>query len=198
MIAQLTGKILHTNPPQMVLEVGDIGYEVLCPLNTFYKLKNNPLDNTKHTIHTQLIVRDDSHTLYGFNSVDEKTVFNELMRVSGVGAKVALAILSTLSIRDILSCVANDEVGILQQTPGIGKKTAQKMIVELQDRLPKLNLANHATKNKAGNISASANQVALSALLSLGFKEKEAQKMLVGIDTSLSTAAIIRLALQNK
>lgn len=191
MIAKLTGNIIDVNPPLLVLEIAGIGYEICCPLNTF-----NHLEQNKHTLHTQLIVREDSQTLYGFNSIDEKTMFNELMRVNGVGAKVALAILSTLSIADILSCVADDEVVLLQQTPGIGKKTAQKLIVELQDRLPKLSFNIQGTQTKIVNTKAF--ESALSALQSLGFKTKEAQNMLVGIDKSLNTQEIIHLALKNK
>lgn len=195
MIAQLTGRVIHSSPPQMVLEVAGIGYEVLCPLNTFYQL-----DTEKHTIYTQLIVKEDAHTLYGFNSLDEKLIFNELMRASGVGAKVALAILSTLSIRDVVDCISSGDYILLQQTPGIGKKTAQKIIVELKDRLPKLPLSGRvqvmSTQQNIGNQVAL--DKALSALVSLNFKEKEAQTMLVGVDRSLSAEEMIKLALIRK
>ncbi len=191
MIAQLTGKIISTNPPNIVLDVNNIGYDILCPLNTFYKLNKD-----KHTLYTQLIVREDSHTLYGFNSIDEKIVFNTLIKVNGVGPKVGLAILSTLMIVDIIDCIVNDNIAILQKTPGIGKKTAQKIIVELKDRLPQLELS---YQQKLTNISSKNNQQAEAALSSLGFKAKEVQNMLKNINTSeLSVQEIIRLALKNK
>lgn len=195
MISQLTGKIISTNPPEIVLEVNGVGYEVLCPLNTFYQLKTD-----EHKLFTQLIVRQDSQTLYGFNHLDEKTLFNALIKVSGVGAKAALAILSTLSVADVLACVADDGVELLQQTPGIGKKTAQKMIVELKDRLPKLNLIGVDTKPTQATITPNnkAFNAALSALSSLGFKPKEAKAMLKEADNSLSTEELIRFALQGR
>ena len=195
MIAQLTGDIIHTNPPQIILQVGGIGYEVLCPLNTFYAL-----NQTKHTVYTQLIVREDAHTLYGFNTLDEKIIFNELIKVNGVGAKVALAILSTLSVGDVLTCVADDQVNLLQKTPGIGKKTAQKLIVELKDRLPKLTLSKSYQSNKSSllNQNQTSIDIAINALQSLGFKAKEAENMLSQIDHSLSVDQIIHLALKNK
>ncbi len=194
MIAQLTGSIITANPPNIVLNVNNVGYDILCPLNTFYEL------NTKqHTLYTQLIIRDDSHTLYGFNTIDEKTVFNTLIKVNGVGPKVALAILSTLSISDIIDCITNDDTAILAKTPGIGNKTAQKIIVELKDRLPKLNLN---IKQKLSNISLVNTQnsrQAETALRSLGFKTKEVQNMLSNINTTtLSVREIIKLALKNK
>lgn len=194
MIAQLTGNIISSQPPLLILVVNNIGYEVLCPLNTF-----SNLNTTNHTIYTQLIIREDSHTLYGFNSTDEKIIFNTLIKVNGIGPKVALAILSTLSISDIINCVANDNVELLQNTPGIGKKSAQKIIVELKDRLPKLAIAaNIDTAAIIGNNNIN-NSQALSALTSLGFKAKEAQKMLGQIDTTnLNTEQIIHLALKNK
>ena len=194
MIAQLTGNIISVNPPNIVLNVNNIGYDILCPLNTFYELNKE-----QHTLHTQLIIRDDSHTLYGFNTVDEKIIFNTLIKVNGVGPKVALAILSTLLIVDIMSCITNDDNATLAKTPGIGNKTAQKIIVELKDRLPKLSFECQQKSNYANTTNTPNKLQAEIALHSLGFKAKEVQNMLQNINIAeLNTQEIIRLALKNK
>ncbi len=195
MIGQLTGKILEKNPPEVLLEVGGIGYEVLCPMPTFYAMENRG----ELTLHTHFHVNEDAQTLYGFISKDEKTIFRELIRVNGVGPKVALSILSHLDIATLMSAVANDDDALLAKTPGIGKKTAQKLIVELKDRLAKLELINTNNQTVALSSSNPNTGKALSALQALGFKVKEAEKMLSAItDNSLSTEQLIRLALQNK
>ncbi|CAC9499125.1 Holliday junction ATP-dependent DNA helicase RuvA (EC 3.6.4.12) [uncultured Gammaproteobacteria bacterium] len=195
MIGQLTGKILEKNPPEVLLEVGGIGYEVLCPMPTFYAMENRG----ELTLHTHFHVKEDAQTLYGFISKDEKTIFRELIRVNGVGPKVALSILSHLDIATLMSAVANDDDALLAKTPGIGKKTAQKLIVELKDRLTKLELTDTNHQTVALSNSNPNTGKALSALQALGFKVKEAEKMLSAItDNSLSTEQLIRLALQNK
>ncbi len=195
MIGKLTGTILEKNQPELLLEVGGIGYEILCPMSSFYAMG----DEVNISLYTHLTVKEDSHTLYGFISKDEKTIFRELIRVNGVGPKVALAILSHLDIGSLMSAVANDDDVLLAKTPGIGKKTAQKLIVELKDRLEKLNLikaSNQATTISGNNPNS--NQ-ALAALQSLGFKVKEAEKMIAGVgNNTFSTEELIRHALQNK
>ncbi|BAS68008.1 Holliday junction branch migration protein RuvA [Bathymodiolus septemdierum thioautotrophic gill symbiont] len=195
MIGKLTGTILEKNQPELLLEVGGIGYEILCPMSSFYAMGNE----VNISLYTHLSVKEDSHTLYGFITKDEKTIFRELIRVNGVGPKVALAILSHLDIGSLMSAVANDDDVLLAKTPGIGKKTAQKLIVELKDRLAKLNLikaSNQATT--INNKNPNSNQ-ALAALQSLGFKVKEAEKMIASVSgDSLSTEELIRHALQNK
>ena len=196
MIGQLTGKILEKNPPEILLEVSGIGYEILCPMSTFYEMGAD----TNLVLHTHLHIKEDAHTLYGFISKDEKILFRELIRVNGIGPKVALAILSHLNIASLMNAVAHEDDVLLAKTPGIGKKTAQKLIVELKDRLEKLSLSNTANQQitASANINPNTKQ-ALAALQSLGFKAKEAEKMLAAIsDDSLSTEELIRLALQNK
>ncbi len=196
MIGQLTGKILEKNPPEILLEVNGIGYEILCPMSTFYEMGAD----TNLVLHTHLHIKEDAHTLYGFISKDEKTLFRELIRVNGIGPKVALAILSHLNVASLMNAVAHEDDVLLAKTPGIGKKTAQKLIVELKDRLEKLSLSNTANQQitASANINPNTKQ-ALSALQSLGFKAKEAERMLAAIsDDSLSTEGLIRLALQNK
>ena len=192
MIGQLTGKILSKNPPEILLEVGGIGYEVFCPMSSFYAISGVNI-----LLHTHLHIKDDAHTLYGFTSQDEKTMFRELIRVNGIGPKVALAILSYLSVGALINAISNKDDDLLAKTPGIGKKTAAKLIVELQDRLDKLNLQN---TTKPPKIATNPNiQQALQALQALGFRTKEAEKMLSTIaDNELSTEELIRLSLKNK
>ncbi len=195
MIAQLTGQIVEKTPPEILLKVGGITYEILCPMSSFYKIG----DETNLSLHTHLQVKEDAHTLYGFVSKDEKTLFRELIRVNGVGPKVALAILSHLDIGALISAVANEDDALLAKTPGIGKKTAQKLIVELKDRLAKLSLTDTKYQPSLASTNNPNITKALQALQALGFKVKEAEKMLSGIDNnSLSTEALIRQALQNK
>ncbi|SVE23248.1 uncharacterized protein METZ01_LOCUS476102 [marine metagenome] len=197
MIGQLKGQIISKNPPEVLLEVGGIGYELLCPMSTFYQLDNLSEDTL---LYTHLSIKEDSHTLFGFISMDEKNMFRELIRVNGVGPKVALAILSHLSVSSLVDCIISEDADLLAKTPGIGKKTALKLIVELQDRLDKVELVNASTSTMGHKTSYNPNaKQALAALQSLGFKTKEANKMVSKIeDKDLTTEQLIRLALQNK
>ena len=197
MIGQLKGQIISKNPPEVLLEVGGIGYELLCPMSTFYQLDNSTDDTL---LYTHLSIKEDSHTLFGFISKDEKSLFRELIRVNGVGPKVALAILSHLSVSSLVDCIISEDADLLAKTPGIGKKTALKLIVELQDRLDKVELVDASTSTMGHKTSYNPNaKQALAALQSLGFKTKEANKMVSAIDDqTLSTEQLIRLALQNK
>ena len=197
MIGQLKGQIISKNPPEVLLEVGGIGYELLCPMSTFYQLDNSSEDTL---LYTHLSIKEDSHTLFGFISKDEKSMFRELIRVNGVGPKVALAILSHLSVSSLVDCIISEDAELLAKTPGIGKKTALKLIVELQDRLDKVELVDASTSTMGHKTSYNPNaKQALAALQSLGFKTKEANKMISSIDDqTLSTEQLIRLALQNK
>ena len=197
MIGHLKGRIINKNPPEVLIEVEGIGYEVLCPMSTFYELDNLSEDIL---LFTHLSIKEDAHTLFGFITKDEKNVFRELIRVNGVGPKVALAILSNLSVNTLVQCISTEDADLLAKTPGIGKKTALKLIVELQDRLGKLELSGSLVSSKEFKQSSNPNsRQAIEALQSLGFKVKEANKMVSTIDDQdLSTEQIIRLALQNK
>ena len=197
MIGHLKGKITSKNPPEILIEVEGVGYEVLCPMSTFYALDDLTEDIL---LFTHLSIKEDAHTLFGFISKDEKNVFRELIRVNGVGPKVALAILSNLSVQSLVECISTEDADLLAKTPGIGKKTALKLIVELQDRLGKLELTGTIEKTRVLNQSSNPNsKQAIEALQSLGFKVKEANRMVSKIeDQDLSTEQIIRLALQNK
>ena len=197
MIGHLKGQIISKNPPEILLEVSGIGYELLCPMSTFYELGNL---NDEILLFTHLSIKEDAHTLFGLISKDEKNIFRELIRVNGVGPKVALAILSHLAVPSLIECIANEDSDLLAKTPGIGKKTALKLIVELQDRLSKVVLTSSSISNNAIQKSSNPNtQQAIEALQSLGFKTKEANNMVSKIeDKDLSTEQLIRQALQNK
>tara|TARA_Y100000741_G_scaffold354379_1_gene328643 strand:+ start:80 stop:673 length:594 start_codon:yes stop_codon:yes gene_type:complete len=197
MIGQLKGKIISKSPPEVLLEVQGIGYEILCPMSTFYELDNLSDDAL---LFTHLSIKEDAHTLFGFITKDEKNVFRELIRVNGVGPKVALAILSNLSVHSLVECISKEDADLLAKTPGIGKKTALKLIVELQDRLSKLDLAGSLANSSELKQNSNPNsKQAIEALQSLGFKAKEANRMVSKIeDQELSTEQLIRLALQNK
>ena len=197
MIGHLKGKIISKSPPEVLLEVQGIGYEVLCPMSTIYEL-DNLYDDV--LLFTHLSIKEDAHTLFGFITKDEKNVFRELIRVNGVGPKVALAILSNLSVHSLVECISTEDADLLAKTPGIGKKTALKLIVELQDRLSKLDLEGSLANSSEIKQNSNPNsKQAVEALQSLGFKAKEANRMVSKIeDQELSTEQLIRLALQNK
>ena len=197
MIGHLKGKVISKSPPEVLLEVQGIGYEVLCPMSTIYELDNLSDDVL---LFTHLSIKEDAHTLFGFITKDEKNVFRELIRVNGVGPKVALAILSNLSVHSLVECISTEDADLLAKTPGIGKKTALKLIVELQDRLSKLDLVGSLANSIEIKQNSNPNsKQAIEALQSLGFKAKEANRMVSKIeDQELSTEQLIRLALQNK
>ena len=197
MIGHLKGKIISKSPPEVLLEVQGIGYEVLCPMSTIYELDNLSDDVL---LFTHLSIKEDAHTLFGFITKDEKNVFRELIRVNGVGPKVALAILSNLSVHSLVDCISTEDADLLAKTPGIGKKTALKLIVELQDRLSKIELVGILANSTEIKQNSNPNsKQAIEALQSLGFKAKEANRMVTKIeDIELSTEQLIRLALQNK
>jgi Holliday junction DNA helicase RuvA len=184
MIARLSGTISAISPPELILDVGDIAYEILCPLPTFYQIQTGD----KITLNTHLSIKEDSHTLFGFLKTPDKTMFRELIKVSGIGPKVALAILSHLSSNELSNCIVNEDDNLIAKTPGIGKKTAQKLIIELKPKIAKLEFTSNKTSDNK----------AKEALLALGFKDKEISQMLKGADGTLSTEELIKYALKNK
>ena len=165
MIGRLTGLLLEKNPPQILLEVQGVGYEVDVPMSTFYNL---PGVNEKVILHTYLVVREDAQLLYGFGTHDERAAFRQLLKISGVGPKLALSVLSGLSLADLASAVVNKEVGRLTKIPGVGKKTAERLLLELQGKFTAL----PSSVTKGGATTHSTDIV--NALLALGYNEKEA------------------------
>src|SRR5574340_289010 len=131
MIGRLTGILLEKNPPQILLDVQGVAYELDVPMSTFYNL---PVLHEKVVLHTQLIVREDAHLLFGFSSLDERAAFRQLLKISGVGPKLALSVLSGLSLNDLAMAVANKEAGRLTKIPGVGKKTAERLLLELKGK----------------------------------------------------------------
>ena len=166
MIRRLSGTLLEKNPPQILLDVQGVGYEVDVPMSTFYNL---PALNEKVVLHTQLIVREDAHLLFGFLTQEERVAFRQLLKISGVGPKLALSVLSGLSLGDLAHAVANKEAGRLTKIPGVGKKTAERLLLELQGKF-----APSSAAGGSGAIMASAGNDIINALLALGYSEKEA------------------------
>lgn len=198
MIGLLRGQVVHKQPPFLLLDVNGVGYEIEAPMSTFYVL---PLDDTPVTLHTHLAIRDDAHVLYGFASAHDRALFRALLKVSGVGGKVALAILSGMTADEFSITIQAADVAALTRLPGIGKKTAERLIVEMRDRLEKLGPgASGAAAGVPGSVVKTVESPvddALSALQTLGYKPAEAQRMLRGVeDEGLSTEEIIKAALQ--
>ncbi|BCK86637.1 holliday junction ATP-dependent DNA helicase RuvA [Sideroxyarcus emersonii] len=166
MIGRLSGILLEKNPPQILLDVQGVGYEVDVPMSTFYNL---PALQEKVTLHTQLIVREDAHLLFGFLSQEERLAFRQLLKISGVGPKLALSVLSGLSIADLAAAVADKDASRLTRIPGVGKKTAERLLLELQGKF-----AASAPGTSSGMPAASSGGDIVNALLALGYNEKEA------------------------
>jgi holliday junction DNA helicase RuvA len=165
MIGRLTGILLEKNPPQILLDVQGVAYELDVPMSTFYNL---PVLHEKVVLHTQLIVREDAHLLYGFLSNEERIAFRQLLKISGVGPKLALSVLSGLSLSDLAVAVANREAGRLTKIPGVGKKTAERLLLELQGKF----VVSGANVVQGTVVSSPNNDIA-NALLALGYNEKE-------------------------
>ena len=194
MIGLLRGKILGKQPPRLLLDVHGVGYEVDAPMTTFYDL---PAVGAEVTLFTHLAVRDDAHTLYGFAKVTDRDLFRSLLRVNGVGAKLALTILSGMDTQTFVGCVQAANSDALVRLPGVGKKTAERLIIELRDRLD--SFAGVVVTGAGGIAVAAGNPLedAVSALVGLGYKPNEASRMVRGIDAvDLSSEEIIRQALQ--
>lgn len=199
MIGRLTGILLEKEPPMLLVDVNGVGYEIEAPMSTFYQL---PATGEKVTLHTHLIVREDAQYLCGFASQSERHLFRSLIKVNSVGAKLALGILSGISAGEFVRCVQEKDTAALTRLPGVGKKTAERLIIEMRDRLKELatqfpampSVAETAGGSAAGDLAA---QDAISALVSLGYKPQEASRLLQSIDTSgKDSETIIRAALK--
>jgi len=188
MIGRLTGILLEKAPPQILLDVQGVAYELDVPMSTFYNL---PALLEKVVLHTQLIVREDAHLLYGFITQEERVAFRQLLKISGVGPKLALSVLSGLSLNDLALAVANKEVGRLTKIPGVGKKTAERLLLELQGKF----VASGATAAK-GTADTSANDDIVHALQALGYNSKEADWAAKQLAKDASVSDGIRQALK--
>ncbi|MCZ4304807.1 Holliday junction branch migration protein RuvA [Zoogloeaceae bacterium G21618-S1] len=194
MIGRLTGTLLEKNPPQILIDAGGVGYEVDVPMSTFYHL---PATGQAVSLHTHLAVREDGHFLYGFGSEDERVAFRQLIKVSGIGARTALAVLSGLSVTDLAQAIALQETGRLVKIPGIGKKTAERLLLELKDKLGKA-LPTVSASLSTGGASAhpDARSDILNALIALGYNEKEALGAMKALADDATVSDGIRQALK--
>ena len=189
MIGRITGILLEKNPPQVVVDVNGVGYEIDVPMSTFYNL---PKIHEKVVLFTHLVVREDAQLLYGFGTEAERATFRQLLKVSGVGPKVGLAVLSGMSVNDLAEAVATQESGRLTKVPGIGKKTAERLLLELKDRLKvdvRISVGGEAQPPSSG-------ADILNALISLGYNEKEALYAIRQLSSDVTVSDGIRQALK--
>ena len=196
MIGRLTGIIIEKQPPELVLDVNGVGYEVSAPMSTFVNL---PSLNEKVSLYTHLVVREDAQLLYGFATTRERLLFRSLLKVNGVGAKLALTILSGSDVDSFARSVQEGDAASLTRLPGVGKKTADRLIIEMRDRLKEVGSAMGLDEQIMTNMpsSSGARKEALEALIALGYKAAEADRMIRSFDAQdMTTEQIIRQALQ--
>ena len=187
-IGRISGILAEKNPPQILVDVSGVGYEIDVPMSTFYNL---PEVGGKVVLLTHFVVREDAQLLFGFLGQDERLTFRQLLKVSGVGARTALAVLSGMSVAELVSAVARQEVGRLTKVPGIGKKTAERLLLELKDKLPT------APGMSAGVLPvADAGSDILNALMALGYSEKEAALAMKSLPEDVTVSDGIRQALK--
>ena len=193
MIGRLHGILLRKEPPSLLLDVGGVGYEIDAPMSTFYEL---PATGQTVTLYTHLVVRDDAHLLYGFSRDTQRQLFRNLLKVNGVGPRVALAILSGLSDREFIQCLVHEDMARLTKVPGIGRKTAERLIIEMRDKVDVSMLAG-ATATRPLTVPPDPVQEAISALIALGYKPPEASRAVQNIaPEGRSSEDIIRQALK--
>ena len=186
MIGRIAGKLVAKHPPQVLVDVNGLGYELDVPMSTLYQL---PGVGTEVTLLTHMVVREDAHQLYGFSTEAERTLFRQLLKISGIGARTALAVLSGMSVADLREAVSHQDSGRLTKIPGIGKKTAERLLLELKDKLDIAVIEVRAESQTAGSD-------VLRALLALGYSEREAQAAVKNLESGLSVTEGIRQALK--
>ncbi|MBJ1812472.1 Holliday junction branch migration protein RuvA [Neisseria meningitidis] len=191
MISRLTGKLVEKNPPQIVIDVNGVGYEADVSMQTFYNL---PPVGESVQLFTQLIIREDAHLLFGFATAEERKTFRQLIKVGGIGAKTALGILSAMTADELARAVAEEDVKHLSSAPGIGKKTAERMVLELRGKL----VAHTVTDGLfAAAPAADETEDIVSTLLALGYSEREAKAAVKGVPEGTDVGEGVRLALKN-
>ncbi len=196
MIGRLRGRILSKQPPFLLLDVNGVGYEVEAPMSTFYVL---PQGDAEVTLHTHLAVREDAHVLYGFAREAERRLFRALLKVSGVGGKMALGVLSGMTAEEFSKTVQAGDIAALTGLPGVGKKTAERLVVELRDKLEKAGTG-CVMPDRPDPVAAPAgpDQDAVSALIALGYRPPEASRMVSRVFAEgMDTEAVIRAALKD-
>jgi Holliday junction DNA helicase RuvA len=187
-IGRLVGILAQKQPPQVLVDVQGVGYEIDVPMSTFYQL---PVVGERVTLHTQLVVREDAHQLYGFLTEAERGTFRQLLKVAGVGARTALAVLSGLSVSELVEAVVRQDTGRLTRIPGIGKKTAERLLLELKDKL-----GADVTVGLAGPRAMPVSSDVLHALVALGYNEREALAAMKTVAAGASVADGIKQALK--
>jgi Holliday junction DNA helicase RuvA len=191
MIASLRGRLTLKQAPAIIIECHGVGYEVETPMSTFLEL---PPTGDELFLFTHMVVREDAQTLYGFATEDERALFRMLLKISGVGAKMSLAVLSSMSVAGFRRCVEYEDTASLVKVPGIGRKTAERLIIEMRDRI---DMPSAQTGSAKVEVDAGAKSEAVDALISLGYKPREVQKLIGELDVDGKSAEdIIRLALR--
>ncbi len=195
MIGSLRGRLIAKHPPQLMIEVGGVGYELDAPMSTFYGL---PSTGAEISLYTHLVVREDAHILFGFATERERRLFRELLKVSNVGPRLALALLSGMSVDAFLLCIESEDADALVRIPGVGRKTAERLIIEMRDRVKTMGDTSTSAVTAGTPVETSSGQAeAFSALLALGYKPAEVTRLLKSVDASVQkTEEIIRRALQ--
>ena len=188
MIGRLSGTLLEKNPPQLLLDVQGVAYEVDVPMSTFYTL---PANGERVTLYTHLVVREDAHLLYGFGTENERRAFRRLLKVNGIGAKIALSVLSGLSVAELAQAITLQEAGRLTRVPGIGKKTAERLLLELKDKF-----GADVTQSAGINRAPPATSDIMNALVSLGYSEREATGAVKNLPEGVAVADGIKQALK--
>ena len=200
MIGRINGKLLEKQAPELLVDVQGVGYEILVSMNTFFSL---PGIGDPVVLHTHFVVREDAQQLFGFATLEERHLFRNLVKVNGVGPKMALAILSGMSVTDFIQCIRSGDVVALTRAPGVGKKTAERLVVEMKDKLSGWETPDSVAVSTVGS-GPSINQIleeAESALIALGYKPQEAAKMVVRANRELggdaTSEALIRASLKS-
>lgn len=195
MIGFLRGRLIAKQPPSLVIDVGGVGYEIEAPMSTFYGLA---AVGTDIHLFTHLVVREDAHILFGFAAERERRLFRELLKVSNVGPKLALALLSGMSVDNFLMCIEAQDADQLVRIPGVGRKTAERLLIEMKDRIKNLGaMPGVATAPGTSEPQSGAQAEAFSALIALGYKPIEVTRLLKVVDPAVQTTEeIIRRALQ--
>ena len=192
MIGRLSGRLIAKQPPAIMVDVQGVGYEVDVSMNTFCEL---PALDAPVTLHIHMAVREDGHFLYGFLSESERTAFRQLIKISGVGARMALAVLSGLNVDELAAAIARQDVACFTRIPGIGKKTAERLLLELKGKLDLVSV-NAGTIVAGQPMASDPLQDTIDALLALGYNAREAQSATKALPTGVSTTDAIRLALK--
>lgn len=194
MIGWLRGRLAAKMPPQLVVDVNGVGYECEAPMSTFYVL---PDAGAEITLRTHLVVREDAHVLYAFASEDERRLFRNLLKVSGVGPKIALGILSGMSVLEFLRCIEAEDAALLVRIPGVGRKTAERVLIDMRDRVADFGAGTAAASFAPGTSGGSSQQEAFAALVALGYRPAEITRLLKSAgEEHTSTEDLIRRALQ--